>query len=250
MNLTVYDTKEEMAKAAAKTASDALKMAIAKKGRAAFVAATGASQYHFLEVLTQDPSIDWSKTTMFHLDEYVGVSSQHPASFRRYLRERLVAKTRPREVFFIEGDAPDPEAEARRLSEVISKYTIDVAFIGVGENAHIAFNDPPADFETKTPFIVVNLDEACRKQQVGEGWFTSVDEVPTRAITMSVSQIMKSETIVCVVPDLRKAKAIKNSFGSADPSPMHPASILKKHPHAFVFLDRESASLLDQKTLK
>ena len=250
MNLTVYDTKEEMAKGAAKTASGALRMAIAKKGRAAFVAATGASQYHFLEVLTQDASIDWSKTTMFHLDEYVGISSQHPASFRRYLKERLVTKTRPGEVFFIEGDAPDPVAEAGRLGKIISNYTIDVAFVGIGENAHIAFNDPPADFEIKTPYIVVGLDEACRKQQVGEGWFASVDKVPTRAITMSVSQIMKSETIVCVVPDSRKAKAIKNSFDSANPSPMYPASILKKHPQAFVFLDRESASLLDQKTLK
>ena len=250
MKLTIYETKEEMAEAAARIASDTLKTAIAQKGQAAFVAATGASQYLFLEVLTQDKSVDWTKTTMFHLDEYVGLSSQHPASFRRYLKERLLAKVHPKEVFLLEGDAPDPRAEAVRLSEIIAKYTIDVAFIGVGENAHIAFNDPPADFEIKTPFIVVNLDEACRKQQVGEGWFACVDEVPSRAITMSVSQIMKSETIVCVVPDSRKAEAIKNSFTSTDASPMYPASILKKHPQAFVFLDRESASLLDQETLR
>jgi glucosamine-6-phosphate deaminase len=247
MNLTIYKTKEEMAEAAAKTACDALKTAIKDKGSAAFVAATGASQYLFLEAMARDASIDWKKTTMFHLDEYVGVSDQHPASFRRYLRERLVDKTHPKEVFFIEGDAPDPEAEAIRLGEIISRYAIDVAFIGVGENAHVAFNDPPADFEVKSPYIVVNLDEACRRQQVGEGWFASVDEVPSRAITMSVSQIMKAKTIVCVVPDSRKAQAIENSFGTTDVNPMYPASILKRHPQAFVFLDKESGSLFDQK---
>jgi glucosamine-6-phosphate deaminase len=197
--------------------------------------------------MARDASIDWKKTTMFHLDEYVGVSDQHPASFRRYLRERLVDKTHPKEVFFIEGDAPDPEAEAIRLGEIISRYAIDVAFIGVGENAHVAFNDPPADFEVKSPYIVVNLDEACRRQQVGEGWFASVDDVPSRAITMSVSQIMKAKTIVCVVPDSRKAQAIENSFGTTDVNPMYPASILKRHPQAFVFLDKESGSLFDQK---
>jgi glucosamine-6-phosphate deaminase len=247
MNLTIYKTKEEMAEAAAKTACDALKTAIKDKGSAAFVAATGASQYLFLEAMARDASIDWKKTTMFHLDEYVGVSDQHPASFRRYLRERLVDKTHPKEVFFIEGDAPDPEAEAIRLGEIISRYAIDVAFIGVGENAHVAFNDPPADFEVKSPYIVVNLDEACRRQQVGEGWFASVDEVPSRAITMSVSQIMRAKTIVCVVPDSRKAQAIENSFGTTDVNPMYPASILKRHPQAFVFLDKESGSLFDQK---
>ncbi len=244
MKLAIYESKEQMAEVAARKASEVVRSALAKKGHATFVAATGTAQHQFLSVLTRDDSIDWSKTTMFHLDEYVGISDQHPASFRRYLRERLLNLVHPGEVFLIEGDAANPDVEARRLSRIIERYSIDVAFVGVGENSHIAFNDPPADFGTSTPFLVVSLDEVCRRQQVGEAWFNSIDEVPKRAITMSVGQIMKSQTIVCVVPDSRKAVAVKNCFGDARISPMYPASILKKHPSAFVFLDRDSSSLI------
>jgi glucosamine-6-phosphate deaminase len=182
---------------------------------------------------------------MFHLDEYVGISSQHPGSFRMYLKKRLIDKVHPREVHLIEGDSPNLAAEVSRLGKLISQYTIDAAFIGVGENGHVAFNDPPADFETDIPFLILNLDEACRKQQVGEGWFSSIEDVPRQAITMSIKQIMKSRNIICVVPESRKAEAIRNCFGRKEITPMYPASILRKHPNAAIFLDRESASLLD-----
>jgi glucosamine-6-phosphate deaminase len=243
-NLAVYETNELMARMAAKKASEVLRSAISKKGRAAFIAATGASQYLFLEALTHDTSIDWSKTTMFHLDEYVGLPMEHAASFRRYLRERLLNKVPIGKAYFIEGDAANPQAEAARLGGIISKFDIDIAFLGVGENAHIAFNDPPADFETREPYIIVRLDDACRAQQVGEGWFSRPEEVPERAITMSVHQIMKTQTIVCVVPDTRKAQAVKACFGDEIVSPLYPASILKTHPCAHVILDSGAASLL------
>ena len=184
---------------------------------------------------------------MFHLDEYVGISISHPASFRKYLNERLVNKVRPGKVHLINGNASDPGGECKRLNDLISRVAIDIAFIGIGENGHIAFNDPPADFETEEPYIVVNLDENCRKQQVGEGWFDSIEEVPTRAISMSVKQIMKAEAIICTCPDKRKAEAVRNCLSAnAAITPMHPASILKQHKNGYIFLDKDSASLLEK----
>jgi glucosamine-6-phosphate deaminase len=182
---------------------------------------------------------------MFHLDEYIGIPSTHPASFRKYLQERLIDKVHPGAVHFIQGDASEPNVEVKRISNLILKDVIDVAFIGIGENGHIAFNDPPADFETEDPYIIVKLDEKCRQQQVNEGWFANIDEVPQTAISMSVKQIIKSNMIICTCPDKRKAIAVKNCLSTNSiVTPLHPASILKLHPQTHIFLDRESASLL------
>lgn len=233
-----------MGAAAARCAASALCDTIARDSHATFVAATGASQFEFLAALTADPSIDWRATTMFHLDEYVGLAPSHPASFVKYLHERLVDKVHPGTVHFINGTARDPVAECARLATLIKQHRIAVAFVGVGENGHLAFNDPPADFETTAPYIVVTLDEACRRQQVNEGWFASLADVPTHAISMSVRQIMAADTIICTVPDERKARAVLACFGTDDVSPLRPASILKRHPRVYLFLDTPAASLL------
>jgi glucosamine-6-phosphate deaminase len=241
MKINISTTKQTMGKAAAEKAAEILKDVIDKKRKATFVIATGASQFDFLENLVQIDSIDWSKTTMFHLDEYVGISEDHPASFRKYLKDRFISKTHPGRIYLIEGDAPDPQQECERLNKIISQKEIDVSFVGIGENGHLAFNDPPADFDTEKPYIVVQLDEACRKQQLGEGWFENLDDVPKRAISMSIKQIMKSKHIVCTVPDKRKAEAVRNCFKGDAVSPDCPASILKKHDNCFVFLDEQSS---------
>jgi glucosamine-6-phosphate deaminase len=181
---------------------------------------------------------------MFHLDEYVGLPESHPASFRRYLRERLVNIVHPGAVHLIDGDVSDPEAECARLSRLIEKEGIDVAFVGIGENSHLGFNDPPADLDTTDLFVVVELSETCRAQQVHEGWFQSVDQVPRRAITITIPGIMRSDCIICTAPERRKAEAVACSL-TGPPSPVCPASVLQKHPRAFVFLETGSASLLD-----
>ena len=243
MQITTFPTKAEMAQAAAKRAADLLRDGIARKGHAAFVAATGVSQFELLDVLIAAPGIDWTKATMFHLDEYVGLPESHPASFRRYLKERLIERVHPGEVHLIRGDAPDPRAECQRLNRLIAGYEIDVSFVGIGENGHLAFNDPPADFEVEDSYIVVELDEVCRRQQLGEGWFASLEDVPRRAISMSIRQIMRSRAIICTVPDRRKAQAVRDCF-SGEVTPLHPASILRRHESAYVFLDTEAASLL------
>jgi glucosamine-6-phosphate deaminase len=243
MEVRVFESKLEMAGKAAEQAAAAIVAAIAGSGRAHIVAATGASQFEFLEALTAAPGIDWSKTVFFHLDEYVGLPDTHPASFRRYLRERIVARVRPGAFFFIEGDAPDPEAEARRVGDILAAHPIDVAFVGIGENGHLAFNDPPADFTTDEPYLVVRLDAACRKQQMGEGWFASLDEVPERAISMSIPQILKAREILCIVPDARKAQAAHDCL-ELEVSPFYPASALRRHLRTTVYLDRASAALL------
>ncbi len=243
MQISVLPTTDEMAQAAAAQAAALLKDAIAQKGRATFVAATGASQFKFLNILTSTSDIDWARTAMFHLDEYVGLPETHLASFRRYLRERLIGRVHPGTVHLIQGDAPDPQAECRRLNRLIASHEVDVAFVGIGENGHLAFNDPPADFEVEDPYILVELDEACRRQQVGEGWFASLEEVPRRAISMSIKQIMRSRAIICTVPDLRKARAVHDCF-TGDITPLHPASILRQHERAYIFLDADAASML------
>jgi len=245
MKVKIFETKQEMGKAAAEEAARILINTLKEKGEAVFIAATGVSQFEFLENLTSIPSIDWSKTTMFHLDEYAGIPETHPASFRKYLKERLIDKVHPGNVYLINGDTEDPESECERLGKVIGEKEVDVAFVGIGENGHLAFNDPPADFDTERPYIVVELDEACRRQQLGEGWFKSLDEVPQRAISMSIKQIMKSRNIICTVPDVRKAQAVKDCL-EGDISPEHPASILRKHKDVFLFLDKDSAKLLKE----
>ncbi|HED11569.1 MAG TPA: glucosamine-6-phosphate deaminase [Caldithrix abyssi] len=244
MKIRVFENSAALSRAAARMAAATIREAIEKKGQATFVAATGASQFEFLEFLTADKEIDWSKTTMFHLDEYVGLPETHKASFRKYLRERFIAKTHPGTVHLINGDAPSAEAEAERLNRLISGREIDIAFVGVGENGHLAFNDPPADFETHTPFLVLELDERCRLQQVNEGWFDSIDLVPRKAISMSVNEILRADTVVCCVPGERKAEAVKNCFDSDLISPQYPSSILKKHKRAYIFLDKSSAFML------
>lgn len=243
MKIRRLEDKGEMAREAAGQAAAALREAIARQGRAHVIAATGASQFEFLEALTSASGIDWGKTVFFHLDEYVGLPETHPASFRRYLKERIVAKVHPGAFHFLAGDAPDPRAEARRVGVILAEHPIDVAFVGIGENGHLAFNDPPADFKTEEPYLVVSLDEACRRQQMGEGWFASLADVPERAISMSIQQVLKSREILAVVPDERKARAVHDCL-EGPVTPAHPASILQGHPRTTVYLDHASASLL------
>jgi glucosamine-6-phosphate deaminase len=242
MNIEVFDTKLALGRAAADDAAKIIQQGIAERNVAYLIAATGASQFEFLDALVVQ-NIDWSKVVFFHLDEYVGLSETHPASFRKYLTERIIDRVHPRAFHLIDGEAADVIEECRRVGNLISRHQIDAAFVGIGENGHIAFNDPPADFETEEPYIVVDLDERCRKQQVGEGWFADVEEVPQRAISMSVQQIMKARNILCVVPDDRKAEAVRMCVG-LDVSPMRPASILQRHNNATLYLDRESSSRL------
>ena len=243
MRIHRAETKREASETAAREAAAKLRRAIARHGEASFVAATGASQFDFLEALTATTSIDWAKTTMFHLDEYIGIPESHPASFRRFLRERIVDIVHPGRVHFLNGEADPPQAECDRLNRIISRHQIDVAFVGIGENGHLAFNDPPADFATEAPYILVELDESCRLQQVGEGWFARFDDVPKFAISMSIRQIMKAKAIICPVPERRKAEAVRDCL-KCEVTPMHPASILQEHPDCAVFLDTGSASLL------
>ncbi|MCG8478872.1 MAG: glucosamine-6-phosphate deaminase [Spirochaetales bacterium] len=245
MDIHIAQTPEDMARAAAQRAAHALRTAIEVRGNARFVAATGNSQLLFLEYLTGEPGIDWSKTTMFHLDEYLGLPDDHPASFVGYLRRRLVEKTALSDVHFLRGDAASINTAIRSASDAIASAPIDVAFVGIGENGHLAFNDPPADFETRKPYITVELDGACRTQQVNEGWFPDVETVPTHAVTMSIHQIMQSERIICTVPDRRKATAVRGCLSDRHPvSPDRPASILREHRNCHVFLDEAAASLL------
>ncbi len=248
MKIAVHLDTDVMAKVAAENAAQVLRDAIQRKGKAAFIAATGASQFNFLKYLVAAPGIAWERTTMFHLDEYIGMSADHPASFRRYLRERLTSKVPIGTVHFIAGDAPDLAAEVDRLNRAIGATAIDAAFVGIGENGHLAFNDPPADFETERPYIIVTLDEACRRQQFGEGWFKTLDDVPRQAVSMTVRQIVKAAHVVCTVPDKRKAQAVKACL-EGEIGPMFPASILRTHPSCWLFLDKESASLLKPATL-
>lgn len=245
MRIQIERNKEATGRAAATAAAEIMRDALSRQETVRFVAATGASQFEFLNYLCEAEGIEWSRTEMFHLDEYVGIPESHPASFVGYLRTRLVERVHPGKVHFLRGDADDPEAERRRLSQLISAAPIDVAFVGIGENGHLAFNDPPADFETREPYLILELDERCRAQQVGEGWFDTVADVPPKAYTMSVQQIVSSREIICTVPDRRKAEAVRNCLADdVEVSPQRPASILKTHGSCRVFLDEDSASLL------
>ena len=244
MEIKIFDDKLSLAKAAAEHAATTLKNALASRGSARIIAATGAAQFDFLDILTARQDIDWPNVEMFHLDEYIGISPEHPASFVKFLHDRLVDKTGIVKAHFLNGEG-DPASIVKKEGAALSSAPIDIAFVGVGENGHLAFNDPPADFETEEPYLIVDLDAACRNQQVGEGWFKDLSEVPTQAISMSCRQIMKAKEIIVITPDSRKAKAIQACFGKGEISPMAPASLLRNHPTAVIYLDRNSAALLN-----
>jgi len=246
MEVTIHPTVRDMAAAAAHRAAGELARCISENGRATFMAATGASQFAFLDALTHEGTVDWARTTMYHLDEYIGLAASHPASFRRYLKERLIDVVHPSTVHLIDGSALDPASECARLTRLVEQDGIDVAFVGIGENAHLGFNDPPADFESRAVFEVVELAHTCREQQVHEGWFETVDEVPRKAITITIPGILRSKCIICTVPEARKAVAVKHAL-TGPVTPTYPASALQNHPRTYVFLDADSASLLDKR---
>jgi glucosamine-6-phosphate deaminase len=237
----IFENKDEMGKAAAISVTEKLNSAIAEKGYANLILATGASQFEFLENL-QKHDIDWNKITVFHLDEYKGMPVTHPASFRKYLKERILDMVQPKQVHYLNGDASDIDAEVLRYENLLKEHPIDIACIGIGENGHIAFNDPPvADFNDPKLVKVVELDDACRKQQLGEGWFPTFDDVPTHALTLTIPAIMGCKAISCVVPDKRKAEAVFNSL-NAEISTACPATILRTHSNSVLYLDKGSAS--------
>jgi glucosamine-6-phosphate deaminase len=243
LSVNIYGQTKEMGAAAADYVTRKLNDAIVKKGGANLILATGASQFSFLEAL-QTKEIDWGKITVFHLDEYKGISESHPASFRKYLKERILNKVAPKKIYFLNGDAANLQLEIKNYEEALQAHPIDIACIGIGENGHIAFNDPAvADFQDPKLVKVVELDEACRNQQLGEGWFPSFDDVPKEAVTLTITAIMNCEAISCVVPDERKAQAVYNSL-YGDISTSCPASILRTHPETVLFLDKASASLI------
>ena len=235
-----------MAQAAAAHAAEAIGRAIFSHGQARIIVATGASQFEFLEDLTTNQAVDWTRVTLFHLDEYVGLSIEHPASFRKYILERVIRKTSLRDYVLLNGEG-DVREVCRQAGEAINSMPVDLAFVGIGENGHLAFNDPPADFTTDEPYLIVRLDDACRRQQVGEGWFESLSEVPQSAISMSIRQILKSREIICVVPDGRKAVPVKNAL-EGPITPDVPASALREHGNVTMYLDAASAGLLHTAT--
>ncbi|HXY08737.1 MAG TPA: glucosamine-6-phosphate deaminase [Terriglobales bacterium] len=243
MLLKVFKDKTSLGEAAAEQAAGAIRRALRDRGQARIIAATAASQAEFLNALTKAADINWANVEAFHLDEYIGLPITHPGSFRKMLMEQLIRKTGIRKYHLLDGDGANPSEVVRQIGRELSSAPIDVAFLGIGENGHLAFNDPPADFSTEEPYIIVTLDQACRRQQVGEAWFRDIFEVPERAISMSVRQILKAKEILAVVPDSRKAPAVKACFES-EISPMVPASILRTHPNATVYLDNDSAALL------
>ena len=245
MKIDVSSDKQELGRKAAERGAELIRTALKEQGHARIIVATGASQFEVLEHLVKAKGIRWDKVTAFHLDEYVGIDIEHPASFRKYLWERFhrVLPLPLAGFHYLDGEG-DAQAETRRVGKLIAEGPIDVAFVGIGENGHLAFNDPPADFDTDEPYLVVDLDAACRKQQMGEGWFATLDDVPKQAISMSCKQIMKSRHILCSVPDERKADAVANCL-TGDVRPEAPASILQNHEQTTVYLDRASASKLE-----
>ena len=245
MEVIISEDPTTLGKKAGQLAVKLIKAAIEQKGSANIILATGTSQFETISQLINSKDIPWEKVTMFHLDEYIGLSMTHPASFRKYLKERFLDKVDELNAYYLINGEEDAEKETLKLDEIIQNHPIDVALVGIGENGHLAFNDPPADFDTKKPYLVVNLDEACRKQQLGEGWFPDLEAVPTQAISMSIHQIMQSKHIVCSVPDERKAEAVKNCLEN-EVSILYPASILQHHPSCTLFLDKGAASKLSK----
>jgi glucosamine-6-phosphate deaminase len=244
MHLTIYPSKATLGAAAAADAAETIRAAVSASGRARIIAATGASQFEFLSALVSIPDVPWEHVEMFHLDEYIGLSSDHPASFRKYLRERLIEPARVGTVHLLDAEH-DPRDVCARVGALISAAPVDIAFVGIGENGHLAFNDPPADFDTREPYLIVTLDEACRRQQVGEGWFPEVESVPPRAISMSCRQILAARRILCIVPDARKAHAVRAAV-EGPVTPHVPASILQTHDDVTLYLDEASASQLQK----
>ena len=247
MKVRRFESRREMARAAAAHAASTIARAIAARGRARIIVATGASQFEFLEDLVSSQDVDWTRVTLFHLDEYVGLPISHPASFRKYILERVLQKTAIQDYLLLDGEG-DVREVCRRAGLALNALPVDVAFVGIGENGHLAFNDPPADFATEEPYLVVQLDEACRRQQVGEGWFGSIADVPRSAISMSIRQILKSAEIIGVVPDARKAAPVKAAL-EGPVTPDLPASALRGHPAVTMYLDAASAALVAPETL-
>ena len=248
MQVNVLRSKLDVGEAAARHAAQSLLRVLGHSEVARIIAATGASQLDFLDSLTSIPGIDWQRVEMFHLDEYIGIPATHAASFRKYLMERFIQKTGIRRYHLLDGEQ-DPADVIRVIGRELKSAPVDIAFVGIGENGHLAFNDPPADFETDEPYLIVGLDEACRRQQVTEGWFGTVSEVPLRAISMSVKQILKANEIIAVVPGARKARAVKACL-EGQISPLAPASILRTHSNTTAYLDTDSASLLTEATIR
>jgi len=245
LNVKLFEEKTAMGKAAAVYSAAAIAEAIRAKGKARVTFATGASQFAFLDALTQQ-NIPWERVEVFHLDDYIGLPEDHPASFKRYLRERLLDKTKPGKVFFLNGNAPNLPDECERYAALLLEDEIDLACIGIGENGHLAFNDPhAADFADPAIVKTVSMDEPCRRQQFGEGWFASLDEVPQMGLTQTILAIMRSRKISCFVPDQRKAEAVRNAL-QGPISQACPASILRRHPDAVLWLDSAAAALLNQ----
>lgn len=239
MQIHILENADQIGLEAARACEQLIGEAIAKKGTARIVLSTGASQFEFFQHFVK-MNIEWSKVEMFHLDEYIALSEQHPASFRKYLKERFLQYASVKRAWLVDGER-DQEDMLRELNGEIAKAPIDVALIGIGENAHIAFNDPPADFADERPFKIVNLTDTCKMQQVGEGWFPTINDVPQQAISMTVQQIMKCEHIVSVVPHQAKAKAIGDTLqGKVDPNV--PATMLKTHPSWSLYLDKQSSA--------
>jgi glucosamine-6-phosphate deaminase len=246
VQIKIFPDKDSLSRAAANHAANSLRSLLREKTIVRLVAATGASQFEFLDALTSKSDIDWHRLDVFHLDEYVGLPITHPASFRKYLLERLIHKTKIKRFHALDGEL-DPLRVIQDVGRELLASSVDLAFVGIGENGHLAFNDPPADFDTDEPYLLVELDDACRRQQLNEGWFANLDAVPRKAISMSVRQILRAKEIIAVVPDARKAPAVRDCL-QGDISPLAPASILRRHPNTSVYLDRASSSLLDQQT--
>ena len=242
MKIHVDSTAEQMGNRAAQETARRIRAAVQANGVCRILLSTGASQFEMLDALTKMEDIPWNQVVMFHLDEYVGMPMTHPASFRKYLKERFIDKVHPGAYFFVNGEG-DIQKNIETLTKEIRKAPIDIALVGIGENGHIAFNDPPADFETHEAYIVVNLDERCKKQQLGEGWFATMADVPNQAISMTVYQIMQSKAILSVVPGLRKAQAIQNTLEAPQVTNRIPATKLREHSDWELFLDSDSASL-------
>jgi glucosamine-6-phosphate deaminase len=245
MEIIISKDKIDLGTAAAKQGAKLIRKAISENGRANIIIATGASQFEMLEVLVR-ADIDWKVVTCFHLDEYIGLQETHPASFRKYLKERFADIVDPAAFYYVNGEG-DVKKECVRLHNLIVQHPIDVAFVGIGENGHLAFNDPPADFDIEDSYLEVNLDEPCRMQQLGEGWFKDLSEVPAKAISMSIDRIMKSKHIICSVPDDRKAQAVQKVV-EGQVSNAVPASILQEHKSTYLFLDKDSSHLMSNKS--
>ena len=245
MEIKIFDDRKSMAAAASLQAANAICLAIAERGKARIVAATAASQQEFLKSLKHAAGIDWSRVEAFHLDEYIALPMSHPGSFRKMFLEQFIEPTGISTYHLLHGDG-DIADVVQQAGQAIRSAPIDVAFIGIGENGHLAFNDPPADFETADPYIVVQLDAACRRQQVGEGWFRDLSEVPQRAISMSVRQILAAQELIVIVPGSNKVEAVERCFGGPV-TPMAPGSILRTHPNATVYLDRDSAARIGER---